>query len=138
MQKFVRLVGTASVLAMVFLMPCIARADDNWSLDISNDSDSCAHVTVNPLGPFVTSGLGGAPIHGNVNTGVSFDLVPHASRHLSGEAVRHSIKVYAYIGAPKCQQPYRQPDLHDNIPSSGKSQLSIHKQNGSYIMRHGR
>jgi len=124
MQKFVRLVGIALALATVFLMPSVAGATADWSLEIANHSDSCAHIMI------------GAATSGAVSGTTTFDLASRTTKHLSGEATKSGIKVYATIGEPKCQQPYRQPGLFDVIPNSGKSALSIHKlPDGSYIMR---
>jgi hypothetical protein len=125
--KFVRFVGAAFVLAVVFLMSSGARATADWSLEIANHSDSCAHIMI------------GAPISGAVSGTTTFDLASRTTKQLSGEATKSGIKVYASIGEPKCQQPYRQPGLFLVIPNSGKSELSIHKEsNGSYAMRQDR
>jgi hypothetical protein len=123
MQKFIFSLIAAAILAQVPVPSQAGSVNAIATLDLRNKSDQCVWWNI----PATTAT--GQTLSGDVRAGQSTVISVMSASYSSSRRINAKIV--------NCSNHQLIVERYDYVPISGRSELSVHKQGNTYIMRHG-
>jgi hypothetical protein len=123
MRKFILALIAVAVLVLAPTLSQAGSVNAIATLDLRNKSDQCVWWNI----PSTTAT--GGNLSGDVKPGQSTVISVMSASYSSSRRINAKIV--------NCSNNQLIIERYDYIPISGRSELSVHGQGGSYIMRHG-